>query len=195
MKLKLPKKYRFLIFFLLLIFCLGIVIIFPRGDRTIYLAVVGPLTGEHKLEGQEMVRGINLYLDQVNQEGGIWGKQVKLLEFDDQREPELARQKALEIAKQNKALVVLGHYSSSTSVEGSKVYKEYGIPAITASATNQAVTQGNDWYFRVVVDTSFQGIYLANYVKRILHQQTASIIIQEDDIYSKFLAKAFEDEF
>ncbi|MGK7958667.1 MAG: ABC transporter substrate-binding protein, partial [Crocosphaera sp.] len=30
---------------------------------------------------------------------------------------------------------------------------------------------------------------------RILHQQTASIIIQEDDIYSKFLAKAFEDEF
>ncbi|MGD1714674.1 extracellular solute-binding protein [Dapis sp. BLCC M172] len=195
MKLKLPKKYRLLVFFFLLIFYLAILIILPREDHAIYLAVVGPMKGQHKLEGQEMVRGINLYLDQVNQEGGIGGKQVKLLEFDHQREPKLARQKALEIAKQNKALVVLGHLSSSTSVEGSQVYKEYGIPAITASATNQAVTQGNDWYFRVVVDTSFQGIYLANYVKRILHQQTASIIIQEDDIYNKFLAKAFENEF
>ena len=195
MKLKLPKKYRFLIFFFLLIFYLAILINLPVGDHAIYLAVVGPMKGQHKLEGQEMVRGIKLYLDQVNQEGGIEGKQVKLLEFDDQRNPKLARQKALEIAKQNKALLVLGHRSSSTSIEGSKVYKEYRIPAITGTAGDPAVTEGNDWYFRVIVDNISQGIYLAHYVKRILDQETASIIIQGDDLYNKSIAKAFEGAF
>ena len=189
------KKYRLLIFSALLIFSLAIALILLRGDRAVYLAVVGPMTVEAQLEGQEMLRGINLYLDQVNQEGGIGGKQVKLLVFDDQRNPDLARQKALDIAKQNQALVVLGHYSSSTSVEGSKVYKKYGIPAITASATNRAVTEGNDWYFRVVVNTSSQAIYLANYVKKILHQETASIIYQSDDIYSQSMEKAFGRAF
>ena len=195
MKPKFSPKYRLIIFFVILIFSVTIALIWPRGDRAVYLAVVGPMTGEAQLEGQEMLRGINLYLDQVNQEGGIEGKKVKLQVFDDQRGPDLARKKALEITKQNKALVVLGHASSSTSVEGSKVYKKRGIPAITGSATDRAVTEGNDWYFRVIIDNFSEGIFLANYVKRILHQETVSIIYQADEISSKSIAKAFEGAF
>ena len=195
MKLNFPKKYRLLICSALLIFSLAIAILLSRGNNPLYLAVVGPMTGEAQLEGQEMLQGINLYLDQVNQEGGIGGKQVKLLEFDDQRDPILARQKAWEIAQQKKALVVLGHSSSSTSVEGSKVYQKNGIPAITGSATDLAVTEGNDRYFRVIVDNVSEGIFLANYVKRILHQKSASIVYQADEIASKSIANAFEDAF
>ncbi|RKZ91740.1 MAG: hypothetical protein DRR19_06345 [Candidatus Parabeggiatoa sp. nov. 1] len=59
---------------------------------------------------------IQLYLDKINQQGGIHGRPVELLIFDEQNQPALAREVALKIIKPNQALAVIGHYMSSTSI-------------------------------------------------------------------------------
>jgi branched-chain amino acid transport system substrate-binding protein len=131
-------------------------------DDALYIAVVGPMTGDDERDGADMVKGIRLYLDQVNEAGGIDGKRVELLEFDDQNDKGLARKKALEIVEQDKVLLVLGHYFSSTSLAGGELYKEAGIPAISGSATAGSVTEGNDWYFRVTFSNHSQAVFSAN---------------------------------
>ncbi|MBT8374462.1 MAG: ABC transporter substrate-binding protein, partial [Deltaproteobacteria bacterium] len=87
-------------------------------------------------------------------------------------------------------LVVIGHYYSATSVEAGKIYKEHGIPAVSASATSPDVTSGNKWFFRVVPDTDLQGKFAAIYTDEIL-KQTKAYIVYERDAYGLSLMRSF----
>ncbi|ETR68549.1 MAG: hypothetical protein OMM_10408 [Candidatus Magnetoglobus multicellularis str. Araruama] len=82
-------------------------------------------------------------LDQVNAAGGIFGKPVHLKLYDDRGDPKEARQIASSIVENQDIRLVLGHFFSSTSLAASQIYKKYGLPAITASATDPMVTQSN----------------------------------------------------
>ena len=167
--------------------------LFFQSQDVLYLAVAGP-TGEDNVSGQEMVQGIQLYLDRLNREGGVNGKKVELQIFDDQNNPEIAREVATEIANSSSALAVLGHFYSSTSLAGGEVYRQAGIPAISASATADLVTQNNDWYSRVIFSNRLQAKFIANYVHKILEQSNASIIYSDDD-YGQTLRDSFSDTF
>ncbi len=164
-----------------------------EGD-SYHIAVVGSMSGKSKEDGEAMVKGIELYLDQVNKEGGINGKKIQYVLFDDGNTQEQARKRALEIADQDKFLMVLGHLYSSTSIAGGEIYREAGIPTITGSATADDVTEGNRWYFRVISCNRSQGEFLANYTKRVLKQDTVSIIYDQDN-YGSSLTEAFEKKF
>ena len=167
--------------------------IFLQKQDAIYLALVGPTGGDNS-SGIEMVQSVQLYLDLVNSQGGVNGKKVKLLVFDDGNDPDLAKSKATEIARNTPALAVLGHLYSSTSSAGGKIYRELGIPAISGSATDNLVTQDNDWYFRVIFNNRLQASFIANYSQKILEQQSASIIYS-DDSYGETLTESFFDTF
>ena len=189
------KNRRFIIlgiaFVLSLLLFLGAGL-FLRDRTAVYLAVAGP-TGGDNVSGTEMVQGIELYLDRLNEEGGINGKKVKLKIYDDRNDPVVAKQVATKIVRSN-ALAVLGHFYSSTSLAGGKIYQSVGIPAISASATADSVTQGNNWYSRVIFNNQLQAAFIANYVNQILERGNASIIYSDDD-YGKTLRESFVDTF
>ena len=172
-----------------LLFCFAPICI--ADSDTLQIAVIGPMSGKDQQGGQAMLDGVNLYVEEVNKSGGINGRTLKVLAYDDQNDKVTARNRALEIAKDSKALVVIGHFYSSISLEGGKIYKQYGLPAITASATAPEVTEGNDWYFRVVPDTNLQGKFSAIYIKNILEQEAVNIVF-EQDAYGTTLQRSFE---
>ncbi|MBF0451324.1 MAG: ABC transporter substrate-binding protein [Candidatus Magnetomorum sp.] len=163
---------------------------FVSTDESLNIAMVGPISGSGAIKGRSVLKGINLYLDELNQNGGIDGKPVVLTVFDDQNDKEQALEKANEIVKQNKAIAVLGHWYSSCSINAGTVYKEHGIPAITPGATNIKVTD-SEWYFRALFNDRSQGRFLANYAKKVLGHDTAAIIY-EDLAYGSYLADIFE---
>lgn len=162
----------------------------PNEKNTIFLAVVGPMTGNDQENGKIMRQSTQLYVDQINRQGGIHGQPVKLLVYDDQNKPKLSKSIALEIATKTPALLVIGHQNSSTSLAASPLYQQYGLPAITGSATADEVTQRNDWYFRTIFTTSDQGALLANYINKILKYETACLIFDQD-AFGTALATAF----
>ena len=160
------------------------------AGNMLQLAVIGPMSGKDHAAGQAMLDGVRFRVDQINRQGGIGGKKLHVLAYDDQNRKEIARQKALEIAKESSALVVIGHYYSSTSIEGGKIFRQFGIPVITANATAPAVTEANDWYFRVVPDTNLQGKFAAIYTRKILKQDSVNVVY-EQDAYGSALQHAF----
>ena len=159
----------------------------------LYIAVAGPTEGEN-ISGREMVQGIQLYLERINQTGGIDGKKIKLQIFDDQNNVAKAQQVAREIADSSSALAVIGHLYSSTSIAGGEIYRAAGIPAISGSATADLVTKNNDWYSRVIFNNNLQAKFIANYLYQILKQPRASIIYSDDD-YGITLKNSFEQTF
>lgn len=161
-------------------------------EDAIHIAFVGPLSGENALSGRLMRQAVEMYLERINAAGGVRGKRVILDVFDDRNEKELARQRALEIVDQHQAVAVIGHNWSSLSLAGGDVYKEHGLPAISATSTNVMVTADNEWYFRTIFNDDLQGRFHANYAKSVLHQ-TAVSIIHEDAAYGYNLAQTFEN--
>jgi branched-chain amino acid transport system substrate-binding protein len=156
-----------------------------------YIAVVGPKRGADKLSGQAMLKGIQLYLETHDVKKMLGGRTIALKQFDDQNSTQQAAKVASDVAEAD-VLLVLGHYFSNSAIAASEVYQKKGIPAITASATADAVTSSNEWYFRTIPNNSFQGRFSAYYVKNILQQASTTIIFDQDN-YGASLAQSYED--
>ena len=92
-------------------------------DNTLQIAVIGPLSGKDRAGGQAMLDGVNLCVAEINERGGVDGRKLEVLAYDDKNSKDIARKKAIGIARDSNALAVIGHYYSSTSVEGGKIYK------------------------------------------------------------------------
>lgn len=158
----------------------------------IRIAFVGPVTS---VAGKQMSQGIQLYFDSINEKGGISGKKLKLDLYDDQDDcgPNgQAEQSALKMVEDHKAIAVIGHWYSGCSIRGGKVYKKYGVPAITPGSVSVAVTKDNEWYFRNIFNNRISGQFLANYVKKVFRQNKVTII-RENDSYGAYLAEIFEE--
>ncbi len=167
-----------------------------REGKYIYIAFIGPMSGGGGAAGKIMSQAIQLYFDSINEKGGVNGKQLKLETFDDQNscDPKTgqAKQEALRIVKENRAVAVIGHWYSSCSITGGEVYKKYGIPAIAPGSVSVKVTEGNEWYFRSIFTSKASGQFLANYMKKVLRQNNVTII-HETAAYGAYLAQVFEE--
>jgi potassium efflux system protein len=164
-----------------------------KFGNSMHIAFVGPMSGEGKTAGDLMTQAIRLHFDHINQRGGVNGKYLVLDIYDDRNDPQLAEQRALEIANQNRAVAVIGHWYSSASISAGKIYKKYKIPAITPGSTNIKVTQDNEWYFRNIYNASASGQFLANYIKNVFGETNVSII-REEAAYGAYLANVFEEQ-
>jgi branched-chain amino acid transport system substrate-binding protein len=159
-----------------------------------YLAFAGPLSGPDSRVGIEMANAADLAIARVNEAGGIAGRQIALLRYDDQGNPDTARDVAAEIAADARPLLVLGHRTSAPSIAAGEVYGEAGIPAISGSASADALTVDNPWYFRTIFPNSFEGSLLATYVRDVLGHDTASVITTTRP-YEQSLSTAFTTAF
>ena len=193
-----PGKKRGLIFIAVLILTLIITVgigTFFRETDAIYIAVAGPMSGPYERSGEKMLRGTRMYIDEVNKDGGVNGKKVKLLIYDDEGKAELAKKKAKEIVEKTQAIAVIGHYFSESSLATKEIYDRSGMAALTATANADELTQGNKSYFRLASTASMEGSFVANYLKSILEGSTASVVYDSGDRFSVSMMKGFVGAF
>lgn len=147
----------------------------------IKISTAGPITGQYASFGEQMQRGAEMAVADLNAAGGVLGQQLVLLVGDDACDPKQA------VAVANKFVsdgvqFVAGHFCSGSSIPASKVYEEEGILQISPASTNPKLTEeGGDNVFRVCGRDDQQGIVAGNYLadhwgtKKIafLHDKTA----------------------
>ncbi|MBF0471325.1 MAG: ABC transporter substrate-binding protein [Gammaproteobacteria bacterium] len=158
----------------------------------IHIALIHANESGGDLSNAANIQGLRLYLDEFNRKGGINGLPVVIDQYNDLESSETAVAVAQQIVADGRAMAVIGHDYSSTSIAAGPVYAAAGIPIVTYSATNVRVTPGNDWFFRTIFNDATQGSYLANYAVRTLEQKRVTII-QETLTYGKYLGEVFAD--
>ncbi|MBF0203399.1 MAG: ABC transporter substrate-binding protein, partial [Desulfamplus sp.] len=168
--------------------------LFSKKSNDIHIALVCPISGPNASNGKAVIQGTKLYFDAVNNAGGVNGSKIVLDMYDDADDAAQAEEKALEIIKDNKAVAIIGHESSSCSINGGRIYKQHQIPALSPTSTDVMVTKDNEWYFRVTFNNDFQGRFLANYIAKVFHNNTISII-HEDLDYGANLAAIFKKTY
>jgi branched-chain amino acid transport system substrate-binding protein len=151
-----------------------------RAD--IPIALVGPMTGSNATFGEQLKRGAQQAVDDINAKGGVLGQKLALSVADDACDPKQAVAVANQLASKNIAFVA-GHFCSGSSIPASAIYNEAGIlqisPASTAAAyTEDAFKKGWDNIYRACGRDDQQGQIAGNYL--IEHFKGRPIAIVDD---------------
>ncbi|MDR2665733.1 MAG: ABC transporter substrate-binding protein, partial [Oscillospiraceae bacterium] len=154
-----------------------------------------PLTGTVAADGQYIVQAIQFAVDEVNAAGGINGRQVELVNEDDQSNPTAAAAVANKFAEDDEILAVISSYNSSCALAQIPVYKAVGLSAISPVATSPAITGMSDYFYRTCVSDAYEGQLGADYCKALGWSKIA-LLFEIDDygygIKEKFEARAAE---
>ncbi len=145
----------------------------------IVIAFAGSMTGPLAPIGEEARVATQLYLDKVNGAGGIGGRMLQLQVFDDESKPALARANVPAILA-SRAVAVLGHSASVTSVEAGPGYKDGHIAAVAGNATTDELTRDNPYYFCALSPISTEAEFLAEYIHTIIMSRDSAFMRSPD---------------
>lgn len=157
------------------------------AEADIRIAVAAPMTGQEAAFGEQIRRGAEMAVADINAKGGVLGQKLILEIGDDACDPK----QAVAVANQlvNKRVVFVdGHYCSSSSIPASDVYAEEGILQITPASTNPQLTErGLKTTFRMCGRDDQQGAVAGEYIAK--HYKNAKVAILHDNTaYGKGLA-------
>lgn len=119
------------------------------GSDTIKIAVCGPMTGDNSEFGLGYQYSVQIMADQWNAKGGLLGKQIEILPFDDKGMPEEAANVAQQVVSNNEIAAVIGHFNSTCSMAAAPIYQEKRIVEISPSSSHYDFTAIGDCIWRV----------------------------------------------
>jgi branched-chain amino acid transport system substrate-binding protein len=105
--------------------------ILSKEPGEIVLGQTCPLSGGSSGLGLEMTNGANVYFYYIKENGGINGKKIRLITYDDKYEPNIAKQNAKELIKKDKAVAIFGSIGTPTGQKTLSVAMEYKVPFLT----------------------------------------------------------------
>ena len=155
----------------------------------IRIAFANSLSGPSAPAGTESLAATQLAIDEVNDKGGVNGRPIELVLFDDASNPAVARANAQAIAD-SPCVAVLGHYLSSASLAAAPVYKDARIPALTGSAAVDDLTTGNEYYFRALSPVSVQARSIAEHLRAVMKEPKVRLVHTRDS-YGKSFERGF----
>lgn len=162
------------------------------AQDTVKIGFHAPQTGFAAADGTSALNGAELAVEQANAEGGIDGKQIELVVYDDQAEPKQAVPIATKLIEQDGVKVaVSGSYSAPTRAAAG-VFQEARIPYLSAYAVHPDITRAGDYVFRTSFVGEVQGRAGAKLIGEDLDKHRVVLITLNND-FGKSLAAGFEE--
>jgi branched-chain amino acid transport system substrate-binding protein len=151
----------------------------------------GPMTGQYAAFGEQLRRGGDMAIADINAAGGVNGQKLALVVGDDACDPKQATAVANKMVS-DKVAFVAGHFCSGSSIPASKIYKEAKILQITPASTNpkltdDALAEGNKTVFRTCGRDDVQGLTVGTYILKH-HRDKKVAILHDKSPYGKGVA-------
>ncbi|MBQ2978340.1 MAG: ABC transporter substrate-binding protein [Clostridia bacterium] len=160
------------------------------AEDTIKIGGLAPLTGPYAVYGNAVKNGADLYIAQLNANGGIDGKKVELL-WEDHEADDTQAQKVYFNYLDDGCAAILGDVLTGQCRVVASLAMDDGIPMVTASGTAFDITEGKPNVFRTCCIDDFQGTVMANFAFEQGYKKVA-ILYGADSAYSVGLVAAFE---
>ncbi|MGH6926756.1 MAG: branched-chain amino acid ABC transporter substrate-binding protein, partial [Dongiaceae bacterium] len=159
--------------------------------QDLVVATAGPITGQYASFGEQMKRGAEMAVADINAAGGLLGKMLKLEVGDDACVPQQARSVAEDLVSKG-VVFVAGHFCSSSSIPASEVYAENAVLQMTPASTNPAFTEGaaeKGWttVFRTCGRDDAQGVVAGKYLAEKFAGKAVAIV-HDKSTYGKGIA-------
>lgn len=160
---------------------------------TIKIGGLGPLTGPLAIYGVTATNGSKLAFEEINKNGGILGKQVEFVLFDEKGDSTEAVTAYNRLVDEG-VVALVGDITSKPSLAVAEIAAQDNMPMITPTGTQFNITEAGPNVFRVCFTDPYQGVILANLAKNNLKANTVAIMVNNSSDYSDGVAEAFIKE-
>lgn len=165
------------------------------AQETITLGVSTPITGPVAFGSMQERRGLELAQKEINEAGGVLGKQIELVYEDNQCNPSVSVTATTKLLEQG-VPAVLGAQCSSAVLAAMPLFLEAEVPLVSGIATNPSISElsgvgGNPWIFRLNPSDRELSFANARYLSSLGTIDKVAIVAENTD-YGHGGAEAFQ---
>ena len=159
------------------------------------------MTGGSASYGISSKNAIELAFKEINEKGGINGKQLELVVADNKSEAAEATNAMQKLVSQDNVVAVIGPNLSSSVIAASAINNSAKVLDIAPMATNPYVTvdqasgKTKDFNYRTCFIDPFQGTVMVKFATAELGVGNAAVLIDNSSDYAKGLAQFFKENF
>lgn len=159
---------------------------------TIKIGLLAPLTGFAAADGLSVSNSVKLAVDQVNERGGLLGKQVELIVEDDAAQAKEAVGLARKLVQRDGVVAVVGGSYSMPSRAVAPLFQQFKIPFVAGYAVHPDVTTAGDYCFRNGFLGTIEGRGAGVVAVDMLQAKTVGLLTMDND-FGRTLAEGFKD--
>jgi branched-chain amino acid transport system substrate-binding protein len=156
---------------------------------SVRIGFFGPLTGPTAQAGQALRNGTLVAIDEINAQGGLLGKTVKLIEQDDRSSPEQAVKSVIRLIHLSKVTAIVGSLHSGNILAAAPAMEQSGTPMVGAGTSPTWLEKGYTYLFRAVGNSELSVRELAGYAKKAGIKKVS--VIQSNDEYGMVGGRLF----
>ena len=174
-------------------------------QEPICIGIFQSFSGTEASFGRDAMRGIQMASDWINEvQGGIViGRDrkttllrypIKLIVRDNQSKAGETSTIVRELINRDHVVALIGEVSSGRTLEAAPIAQRYRVPLIVNAASNDKITHGRDFVFRIGYRDSQQGQVIAKYM-RALGKRYAALLVDVSKDSSTTIAESFQKQF
>ena len=157
---------------------------------TVKIGLLAPITGFAAADGESMLNSVKLAVERVNSQGGVLGKKVELVYYDDAADPKQSVALAHKLIGQDKVVAVVGGSYSMPSRAVAPIFDDEEVPFVAAYAIHPDVTKG-DYTFRNGFLGMVEGQAAAYTAVKLLKGEKLALLTSDND-FGRTLAEGFK---
>ncbi len=176
--MKLPVGLGVLLFFGLFSGC--------ASQEPILVGLAVELTGRQADVGINVRDAALMAVEEVNALGGVNGRPLELVVRDDQGLPEVARLVDAELVEMG-VVAIIGHYTSTQTAAVLDQMNAARVVLLSPSASSAIFSGKDDYFLRLIPDTSFVGETLGQHIMESYDVQRVLGVYDENNrVFSEF---------
>lgn len=161
----------------------------------IVIGYMGGTSGRVADLGVSGRNGTMLAVEQANAEGGINGRPIELLLWDDQQDPDRAR-KGMRTLIDNGIVALIGPMTSAMGVSIVDIANEARLPVIGGTVTTSDLTGKDDYFFRVLTTAPPSAMRLSSFLRRNTEIERVAVVYDSSNsAYSESWLSGFSDHW
>ena len=162
-------------------------------SKPVEIGVITSESGAAKIYGEEVKRGLELALEEINNAGGFKNKPIELIYKDDETKPSVARRAITSLLEEDKVQLLIGGIASPVMLEIAPLANAAGAVLISPTASNPAITEMGHYIFRIHPSDILEGTNMAELARDLGIEKI--VIFAVDNQFGVGLTEVFADRY
>ena len=129
-----------------------------KKAEEIKIGAILPLTGGAGKYGEDAKLGIDLAVDEINVQGRINGKKVKVIYEDNQSNPQQSVAAIRKLITVDKVPAIIGPMTSSAALAVAPIAEQSRVVLFSPAASAPAISKAGDYIFRNELSDAYGGV-------------------------------------
>jgi branched-chain amino acid transport system substrate-binding protein len=121
---------------------------FAQGQEPIRIGAFLSVTGPASFLGDPELKTLEMYVERINADGGVLGRKLQLVSYDDAGDAEKARTFAKRLIEQDKVDVLVGGSTTGATMAAMPLAEQSGTPFISLAGAVPIVEPTRKWVFK-----------------------------------------------